>query len=84
MKKGFVYMVKWHDTLGIEAWCNWETIVETAKECKQNQISYGVYMGSIHGYAVLVSTINKAEKMLPFANVALIPKGCIKEFKKIK
>jgi len=83
LKKGNKYHIKWHDTLAIEQWCNWETIEEKAKECAHNQETIGFYIGTSHDYYVISSTINRAENMLPYANVTLIPTGCIKKITKL-
>ena len=81
LKKGKLYHIKWHDTVAIEQWCDWESIVEKAKENADNQESVGYYAGEAHDYHILASTINNSESMLPYANIALIPKGCIKKIK---
>lgn len=84
MKKNKIYYIYWHDTLGIEAWCDWEQIENQARACKENQETVGVYLGSVYGYEVFASTLNKSNNMLPYANVALIPKGCIVKIKEVK
>lgn len=84
MKKNKIYYVYWHDTLGIDEWSNWETIENQAKLCAMNQETVGVYIGSSSGYEIFASTLNKSNNMLPYANISLIPKGCIVKIKEIK
>lgn len=82
--EGKTYRIYWHDTIAIEPWCDWEQIDAKAKECAQNQETTGVYIGESNDYYIFASTINKAKNMMPFANVALIPRGCIKKIKRLK
>lgn len=83
MKKGAKYHIKWHDTLGIDEWCNWKRIEETAKICAENQWSVGFYVGDAHNYHIFAATINNSPGMLPYANVVMIPRGCVTKVKKL-
>lgn len=79
LQKGKKYHIKWHDTLAIESWCNLESIEAKAQECSSSQESVGFYVADLHGYYILAGTTNKADGMLPYANIVFIPKGCVKK-----
>lgn len=79
--KGKKYHIYWHDTLSIEAWCDEEQIYNQAKNCAENQETVGFYVTECFDYLVFASIINNSGNMLPYANVSLIPKGCIKKIK---
>lgn len=81
---GKKYHIFWHDTIGIEQWCDWENITERGKECASNQETIGFYVGKSSDYEIFCSTINRARNMLPYAQVSLIPTGVIKKIKLLK
>lgn len=83
LKKGERYYIKWHDTFAIDAWISEEDVVARAAECNSRQESVGWLISEASDYLILSATKNSATGMLPYANICAIPKGCIKEIKKI-
>jgi hypothetical protein len=79
LKKGKIYRVYWHDTVSIEQWCNLDEITGHAKKSAENQETVGFYIAEAFNYQIFCSTKNNTEGMLPYANVTLIPKGCIRK-----
>lgn len=72
-----IYLVRWHDTLTIESWCNWEDIVEEARINSDSIESIGRYVGQSHNYYVFAAARNYAPGVKQFGTMDLIPKNVI-------
>ena len=86
IKIGDTVYVEWVDTFSYNGWFSAEELVEKAKEGENLLKSAGIYAGQRGSFIILCSNYCpvKVLSTSPYGHPNFIPKGAVKNIKKVK